>query len=140
MHCNKRSVLRRQSRDTNRNIKWLVSLWRRANARNVRLYYPYWQYTDHFIFQFIYTAYISLSLTLETLACMESCLSALSILIVKNHEPTTNCYNYNHVAMTCPHVSTTILVTPLIQWRLTLDVKCKSSVFQRNYSHALSIL
>ena len=29
------------------------SLWRRANARNVRLYYPYWQYTDHFIFWFI---------------------------------------------------------------------------------------
>ena len=28
-----------------------VSLWRRANARNVRLYYPYWQYTDHFIFR-----------------------------------------------------------------------------------------
>ena len=28
------------------------SLWRRANARNVRLYYPYWQYTDHFIFRF----------------------------------------------------------------------------------------
>ena len=25
-----------------------VSLWRRANARNVRLYYPYWQYTDLF--------------------------------------------------------------------------------------------
>ena len=23
-----------------------VSLWRRASARNVRLYYPYWQYTD----------------------------------------------------------------------------------------------
>ena len=23
-----------------------ISLWRRANARNVRLYYPYWQYTD----------------------------------------------------------------------------------------------
>ena len=31
-----------------------VSLWRRANARNVRLYYPYWQYTDHFIFRFIH--------------------------------------------------------------------------------------
>ena len=30
-----------------------VSLWRRANARNVRLYYPYWQYTDHFIFIFL---------------------------------------------------------------------------------------
>ena len=26
-------------------------LW--ANARNVRLYYPYWQYTDHFIFRFV---------------------------------------------------------------------------------------
>ena len=31
----------------------LVSLWRRANARNVRLYYPYWQYTDLFIFRFV---------------------------------------------------------------------------------------
>ena len=30
-----------------------VSLWRRANARNVRLYYPYWQYTDLFIFRFV---------------------------------------------------------------------------------------
>ena len=28
-----------------------VSLWRRANARSVRLYYPYWQYTDLFIFR-----------------------------------------------------------------------------------------
>ena len=35
---NKRSVLRRQSTDTN---------------RNVRLYYPYWQYTDLFIFRFV---------------------------------------------------------------------------------------
>ena len=31
----------------------LVSLWRRANARNIRLYYPYWQYTDLFIFRFV---------------------------------------------------------------------------------------
>ena len=38
MYCFKRSVLRRQSKDTNRNMKWLV-------------YYPYWQYTDHFIFR-----------------------------------------------------------------------------------------
>ena len=30
-----------------------VSLWRRANARNVRLYYSYWQYTDLFIFRFV---------------------------------------------------------------------------------------
>ena len=29
-----------------------VSLGRTANARNVRLYYPYWQYTDPFIFRF----------------------------------------------------------------------------------------
>ena len=76
----KRSVLRRQSRDTNRNIKKVgvlpirivqsdvssigrssernqrekPSLWRRANARNVRLYYPYWHYTNLFIFRFIY--------------------------------------------------------------------------------------
>ena len=25
---------------------------REANARNVRLYYPYWQFTDLFIFRF----------------------------------------------------------------------------------------
>ena len=30
-----------------------ISLWRRDNARNVRLYYPYWQYTDLFIFRFV---------------------------------------------------------------------------------------
>ena len=30
-----------------------VSLWRRANARNVRLYYPYRQYTNLFIFRFV---------------------------------------------------------------------------------------
>ena len=30
---------------------YMVSLWRRANARNVRLHYPYWQYTDLFIFR-----------------------------------------------------------------------------------------
>ena len=30
-----------------------VSLWRRANARNVRPCYPYWQYTDLFIFRFV---------------------------------------------------------------------------------------
>ena len=30
---------------------WLsVSLWRNANALNVRLYYPYWKYTNVFIF------------------------------------------------------------------------------------------
>ena len=30
-----------------------VSFWRRANARNVRLYYPYQQYTNLFIFRFV---------------------------------------------------------------------------------------
>ena len=30
-----------------------MKMRRRANARNVRLYYPYWQYTDHFIFRFV---------------------------------------------------------------------------------------
>ena len=30
-----------------------VSLWRGANTRNVRLYYPHWQYTDLFIFRFV---------------------------------------------------------------------------------------
>ena len=34
-----------------------VSLWRRANSRNVRLYYPHWQYTyytDLFIVRFVF--------------------------------------------------------------------------------------
>ena len=77
-----RSVLRRQSRDTNRNIKRSVnwrfehwpfvwekkpnqiliqmffSLWRRAYARNVRLYYPYRQYTNLFIFRLILKKHI----------------------------------------------------------------------------------
>ena len=30
-----------------------VSLWRRTNARNVRLYYPYRQYINLFIFRFV---------------------------------------------------------------------------------------
>ena len=30
-----------------------ISLWRRVNPRNVRPYYPYWQYTDLFIFRFV---------------------------------------------------------------------------------------
>ena len=30
-----------------------VSLWRRTNARNVRLCYPYRQYTNPFIFRFL---------------------------------------------------------------------------------------
>ena len=34
-------------------IRVPVSFWRRANARNVRLYYPYRQYTNLFIFQFV---------------------------------------------------------------------------------------
>ena len=35
-------------------ITHVVSLWRRANARNVRLYNPYCHYTDHFIFLFTF--------------------------------------------------------------------------------------
>ena len=31
----------------------LTALWRRASARNVRPYYPYWQYTDLFRFRFV---------------------------------------------------------------------------------------
>ena len=31
----------------------LLSQSIRANARNVRLHYPYWQYTDLFIFRFV---------------------------------------------------------------------------------------
>ena len=42
----------------NRNYIKLVSLWRRANARNVRLYYPYWQYTILFIFRFVYLYFV----------------------------------------------------------------------------------
>ena len=36
-----------------------VSLWRRANARNFRLYYPYWQYTPTFLYFdfYLYSAY-----------------------------------------------------------------------------------
>ena len=35
-----------------------LSLTLRANARNVRLYYPYWQYTELCIFRFVlYSAY-----------------------------------------------------------------------------------
>ena len=33
-----------------------VSLWRRANARNVRLYSPYWHYTNLFIFPFPFSS------------------------------------------------------------------------------------
>ena len=33
--------------------KHFPPLWRRANARNLRLYYPYRQYTNLFIFQFV---------------------------------------------------------------------------------------
>ena len=38
----------------------LVSLWQRAcaNARNFRLYYPYWQYTNLFIFRFVSLLYL----------------------------------------------------------------------------------
>ena len=42
-----------------------VSLWRRVNALNVRLYYPYWQYTDLFIFRFV-----SLLCLRSTLRCI----------------------------------------------------------------------
>ena len=38
--------------------------WRRANARNVRLYYPYWQYTDLFIFRFVSLLYLRSTLRL----------------------------------------------------------------------------
>ena len=44
---------------------WLT-LRRRANARNVRLHYPYWQYTDLFIFRFLYfDLYLCLPSTLR---------------------------------------------------------------------------
>ena len=47
----------------------LYSFWRRANARNVRLYYPYWQYTDHFIFWFV------------SLLCLRSTLCLLHVYL-----------------------------------------------------------
>ena len=47
--------------------KVLVFLWRRANDRNVRLYYPYWQYTDLFIFPFV------------SLLCLRSTLRSKSV-------------------------------------------------------------
>ena len=54
----------------------LMILWRRANARNVRLYYPYWQYTNHFIFRF--TSLLCLCSTLLLLlfyryTCSQNC-------------------------------------------------------------------
>ena len=52
-----------------------VSLWRRANARNVRLYYPYWQYTDLFIFRFVSLLYLR-----STLRLLDLCgLATLSV-------------------------------------------------------------
>ena len=42
-----------------------VSLWRRANARNVRLYYPYWQYTDLCRFRFVKFAKVVTALLVE---------------------------------------------------------------------------
>ena len=41
------------------------SLWRRANARNVRLYYPNWQYTNIFIFRFVSQLYLRSTLRLS---------------------------------------------------------------------------
>ena len=42
-----------------------VSLWRKANARNVRPYYPYRQYTDLFIFRFVSLLCLPLRRTLR---------------------------------------------------------------------------
>ena len=45
-----------------------ISLWRRANARNVsnvRLFYPHWQYSNLFIFRFV--SLLCLSCTLRLL-------------------------------------------------------------------------
>ena len=49
-----------------------LRLWRTANARNVRLYYPYWQYTDRFIFRFV-----SLLCLRRTLRLFNACVSRL---------------------------------------------------------------
>ena len=54
-------------------LRQRVSLWRTANARNVRLYHPYWQYTDHSIFRFV------------SLLCLRSTLRLLQMyLMVSN--------------------------------------------------------
>ena len=58
-----------------------VSPWRRANARNVRPYYPYWQYTDHFIFRFV------------SLLCLRSTLRLFHTCMFSYH----NHYNNNHL-------------------------------------------
>ena len=47
---------------------YLVSLWRRANTRNVRLYYPYRQYTNLFIVWFV--SEHCLRSTLRLFACL----------------------------------------------------------------------
>ena len=39
-------------KDPNRNIKWLIGPSSERN-RKMRLYYPYWQHTDHCIFRFV---------------------------------------------------------------------------------------
>ena len=39
----------------------------RANARNVRLYYPYWQHTNFFIFRFVFLLCLRSTLSSELL-------------------------------------------------------------------------
>ena len=68
-----------------------VSLWRRANARNVRLYYPYWQYTNLFIFRFV------------SLLCLRSTLRWFKILLIATVNKTKPhciklCCQYNELA------------------------------------------
>ena len=46
------------------NLSWFLSIWRRVNARNVRLHYPYRQYTDLFIFWFASVLYLRSTLGL----------------------------------------------------------------------------
>ena len=60
----------------------------RANARNVRLYFPYWQYTDLFIFRFV------------SLLCLRSTLRLFHFWIFYRCDPMPNlkkfCHNLRH--------------------------------------------
>ena len=64
-----------RQRETN-----LVSLWRRANAGNVRLYYPHWQYADHFIFRFLSLLCLRRTLRLYVIQLTQWCFSVVDYI------------------------------------------------------------
>ena len=120
-----------------------VSLWRRANARNVRLYHPYWQYTDLFIFRFV------------SLLCLRSTLRLLNILIarLRNNfsKPSKQNKNYScksKIICSPKSIFNTVFVNNATMniftsserrklaegaWELFLDVKCCARIiFRRN--------